>query len=184
MWRFAQVGIALGALGAMICFMGLFPGVTGAEPTVGIGIVQVAMVLFGYALLIFGALIYVKFTFYLGVPSTLVQQIGTRLALTGLLFAALTGLADILGFGSHIRDAVNVTDIFFGQWQMVGILASFALSSFGVILYVLAGLPYAINAPAEALSSSLIDEQHALYDPDETIPSRPKTPVADNPDTN
>ncbi len=181
MWRFAQVGIALGALGVMICFMGLFPGVTGAAPTVGIGIVQVAMVLFGYALLIFGALIYVKFTFYLGVPSTLLQQIGTRLALTGILFAALTGLADILGFGSHIRD--NVTDIFFGQLQMVGILASFALSSLGVTLYVMAGLPYAINAPAEALSANLPNIEQSSDNPDETIPSRPKTQLKNNPDT-
>ncbi|MCY4537055.1 MAG: hypothetical protein OXE52_02365, partial [Chloroflexi bacterium] len=137
MWRFAQVGIALGALGVMLCFMGLFPGVTGAEPTAGIGLVQVIMVLMGYSLLILGALVYLKYTFYLDVPSTLVQQIGTRLALTGILFAALSGLADIFGFGTHIRD--DVVDIFFGQLQMVGILASFGLSSFGVLVYVLAG---------------------------------------------
>ena len=168
MWRFAQVGIALGALGVMICFMGLFPGMTGAEPTLGIGIVQVVMLLFGYALLVFGALIYVKFTFYLGVTSTLSQQIGIRFALTGILLAALAGLADILGFGSHVRS--NITDIFFGQWQMVGILASFAISSAGVLLYVVAGLPYALNAPTEAL----IDKAQATDEPalDETIPSR------------
>ena len=166
MWRFAQVGIALGALGIMISFMGLFPGVTGAEPTVGIGIVQVMMLLFGFALLIFGALIYTKFTFYLGVPSTLLQQIGIRFALTGILFAALAGLADILGFGSHIR--TDVTDIYFGQWQMVGILASFALSSAGVLLYVIAGLDIATNAPAESLSDQ-VD-----YSGDETIPLRPE----------
>ena len=97
MWRFAQVGIALGALGIMLCLMGLFPGVTGAEPTIGIGLVQVTMVLTGYTLLILGALTYLKFTFYLNVPSTLAQQIGTRLALTGILFAALSGLAAHLG---------------------------------------------------------------------------------------
>ena len=123
MWRFAQVGIALGALGAMICLMGLFPSVTGAEPTVGIGLVQVVMILFGYSLLILGALTYLKYTFYLEVPATLSQQIGTRLALTGLLFAALAGLADILGFGTHIRDGAN--DIFFGRLQLIGILTSF-----------------------------------------------------------
>jgi len=181
MWRFAQVGIALGALGVMICFMGLFPGVTGAQPTIGIGIVQVAMVLFGYALLIFGALIYVKFTFYLGVPSTLLQQIGTRLALTGILFASLAGLADILGFGSHIRD--DVTDIFFGQWQMIGILASFAVSSAGVLLYVLAGLPHAIDAPAEALSDTIPSRDDLDDSLAETVPTRPKEQLEDNPDT-
>lgn len=148
MWRFAQVGIALGALGVMLCFMGLFPGVTGAPPTPGIGIVQVIMVLFGYALLVFGALIYGKFTFYLSVPSSLVQQIGIRLSLTGILFAALAGLADILGFGSHVRN--EIIDIFFGEWQMVGILASFALSSIGVLIYVVAGLKEARLAPTES----------------------------------
>ena len=153
MWRFAQVGIALGALGVMLCLMGLFPGVTGAEPTAGIGLVQVIMVLIGYSLLIMGALVYLKYTFYLDVPATLVQQIGTRLALTGILFAALSGLADIFGFGTHIRD--DVVDIFFGQLQMVGILASFGMSSLGVLIYVLAGAPLARHAPVEALSDRI-----------------------------
>ncbi len=153
MWRFAQVGIALGALGVMLCLMGLFPGVTGAEPTAGIGLVQVIMVLVGYSLLIMGALVYLKYTFYLDVPSTLVQQIGTRLALTGILFAALSGLADLFGFGTHIRD--DVVDIFFGRLQMVGILASFGMSSLGVLIYVLAGAPLARHAPVEALSDRI-----------------------------
>ncbi len=153
MWRFAQVGIALGALGGIICFMGLFPGVTGAVPTVGIGIVQVVMVLIGYTLLILGALTYLKFTFFLDVPATLVQNIGTRLALTGILFAALAGMADILGFGTHVHD--DTSDLYFGQLQMIGIIASFGLSSFGVLVYVLAGAKVARLAPVEALSESI-----------------------------
>lgn len=158
MWRFAQVGIALGAMGVMLCLMGLFPGVTGAAITVGIGLIQVTMVLLGYALLISGALVYLKFTFYLDIPSTLAQQIGTRLALTGILFAALSGLADILGFGTHIRN--DVGDIFFGQLQMVGILASFALSSLGVLVYVLAGLHLARHAPFEALTNGIQEDSN------------------------
>lgn len=153
MWRFAQVGIALGALGAMICFMGLFPGVTGALPTIGIGLVQVSMVLVGYTLLILGALTYLKFTFFLDVPANLLQLIGTRLALTGILFAALAGLADILGFGTHIRD--DTSEFYFGQLQMIGILASFGLSSLGVLVYVLAGANVARRAPVEALSQTI-----------------------------
>ena len=153
MWRFSQVGIALGALGGMICFMGLFPGVTGAVPTVGIGLVQVVMVLIGYALLILGALTYLKFTFFLDVSTNLVQNIGTRLALTGILFATLAGMADILGFGTHIRD--DTSDLYFGQLQMIGILASFGLSSCGVLVYVLAGAHIAKPAPVEALSHSI-----------------------------
>ncbi len=171
MWRFGQVGIALGALGIMLSFMGLFPGVTGAEPTVGIGLVQVILVLTGYSLLILGALIYLKYTFFLGVESTLTQQIGTRLALTGILFAALSGLADILGFGTHIRD--DIVDIFFGQLQMVGILASFGLSSFGVLVYVLAGASQARHAPIEALSNRIsgVDDTSQILRPEMDLPS-------------
>lgn len=139
MSRFGQVGIAIGALGIIIAFMGLFPGVTGIEQTPGIGVVQVIMLLVGYAMLIMGAVIYVKFTFYLGVPSNLAQQIGIRLSLTGLLFAAISGLSDILGFGSHVRTAT--TDIFFGWLQGVGIIACLAIASFGVLIYTVAGNP-------------------------------------------
>lgn len=167
MWRFSQVGIALGALGGMVCFMGLFPGVTGAEPTVGIGLVQVVMVLIGYTLLILGALTYLKFTFFLEAPANLVQNIGTRLALTGILFATLSGMADILGFGTHIRD--DVSDLYFGQLQMIGILASFGLSSFGVLVYVLAGANIAKLAPVEALSESIagVDDTREIRLPEQ-----------------
>ena len=167
MWRFSQVGIALGALGGMVCFMGLFPGVTGAEPTVGIGLVQVVMVLIGYTLLILGALTYLKFTFFLEAPANLVQNIGTRLALTGILFATLSGMADILGFGTHIRD--DVSDLYFGQLQMIGILASFGLSSFGVLVYVLAGANIAKLAPVEALSESIagVDDTREIQLPEQ-----------------
>jgi hypothetical protein len=135
--RFGQVGIAVAALGGVLSFMGLFPGVTGVDPTTGIGVVQVLLILVGYGLLIFGTMIYLKVTFYLQVPSNLGQQIGIRLAMTGLLFAALCGMADIFGFGSHNRTETG--DIFLGALQAFGIIACFMLSSAGVILYALSG---------------------------------------------
>jgi hypothetical protein len=139
MSRFGQVGIALGALGIMIALMGLFPGVTGVDETIGIGVVQVFMLLIGYAMLVFGGLIYAKFTFYLGSKSDLSQQIGIRLSLTGLVFAALAGLADILGFGSHVRSETG--DIFFGGLQGFGTILSLTVSCFGVLLYAISGHP-------------------------------------------
>jgi len=148
MERFAQIGIAIGALGVVLALMGLFPGITGVEPTVGIGIVQVLMVIVGYTLLILGALIYVKFTFYLGQLSTLVQQIGVRLAMTGLLFAAISGFADILGFGSHIR--IEGNDIFLGELQAFGILGSFLVSCIGVLIYAVAGWARLVERFADA----------------------------------
>ena len=147
MSRFGQIGIALGALGIMIALMGLFPTITGVQETRGIGIVQIFLLLVGDGMLIFGAIIYAKFTFYLNIRSTLAQQIGIRLALTGLLFTALSGLSDILGFGSHIR--TDTRDIYLGWLQMVGILASFAISSGGVLLYTVAGLSSLKDEPPD-----------------------------------
>lgn len=134
MARIAQFGIAVGALGVMLAFMGLFPGVTGIEETGGFGHLQIFTILAGFFLLIAGALIYVKFSFYSDRPANLAQQIGVRLALTGLIFATMAGLADILGFGSNPRP-----DIYLGPWQAAGIVGSLLISSLGVLIYAIAG---------------------------------------------
>lgn len=136
----AQLGIALGALGVVLTFMSLFPGAIGmTNPTEGIGIVQFAGIMSGFVLLILGALLYVKYTFYQGRVAGLAQQIGVRLALTGLVLAGMVGLADVFGYGSHPR-ALD-SDVFFGPLQAVGTLAGFIIASLGVALYALTGAP-------------------------------------------
>ncbi len=134
----AQFGIAVGALGAVLTIMGLFPSVTGIRPGEGIGIVQVMTILTGFALLIFGGLIYVKYTFYADRPANLSQQIGIRLSLTGLVLAGMAGLADFLGFGSH---APAVTQPVLGYWQAAAILIGFFIASLGVLVYAMTGAP-------------------------------------------
>lgn len=139
MGRVAQIGIIISALGIMIIIMGLFPGVTGLTPTPGIGIIQIFAILTGFTLLIMGALLYVKLAFYANYPSNLAQQIGTRLAFTGLVLAAMSGLADVLGFGSHGRNFVD--NAFLGPWQATGIIGSYILSCIGVLIYAVTGNP-------------------------------------------
>ena len=143
--RAAQIGIVLGALGAVLAFMGLFPGVTGLPPTAGIGIVQLALILAGFTLLIGGAFIYVKYIFYPRRPATLAQQIGLRLSMTGLLLAGFAAMADILGFGSNLRTATS--DIYFGPWQAAGLVGGFLVASLGVLLYAVSGPPDADHPP-------------------------------------
>jgi hypothetical protein len=134
----AQFGIAVGALGGVLTVMGLFPSVTGIRPGIGVGIVQFMTILIGFALLIFGGLIYVKFTFYATRPANLSQQIGVRLSLTGLVLAGMAGLADFLGFGSH---APAVTQPVFGCWQTIAIVIGFLIASLGVLIYAVTGAP-------------------------------------------
>jgi putative Mn2+ efflux pump MntP len=137
MSRISQVGIALSLLGAMIMLMGLFPGITGVAPTSGVGIVQLFVTLIGFTLLIFGALVYVKFAFYANQRATLAQQIGTRLALTGLVLAGIAAFSDALGFGSHGAQFTEYQ--FLGPLQATGIIASFLLSCLGVLVYAVGG---------------------------------------------
>jgi hypothetical protein len=141
MARVAQLGIALGTLGGMLALMGLFPGVTGISQAYGIGILQIFTILTGFALLISGGLIYVKFMFYARCPANLMQQIGIRLALTGLVLAAIAGLADALGFGSHPRLLDIGMDYRLGPWQAVGLIGSYVLAAIGVVIYALSGDP-------------------------------------------
>ena len=174
MARFGQVGIALAALGGVLALMGLFPGLVGVEPTLGMGVVQVFMVLAGYGLVILGGVIYVKFTFYPGVAINLIQQIGLRFGMTGLLFAALSGLADIFGFGSHLRGPGS--DIYLGRLQAFGMIASFIISAIGVMMYAMAGydrirldVPEPLPFPRRTITTEVPAVKPAL-------PEEPETP--------
>lgn len=180
MARFGQVGIALAALGGVLALMGLFPGIAGVEPTIGMGVVQVFMVLIGYGLIILGGVIYVKFTFYAGVRINLIQQIGLRFGMTGLLFAALCGLADIFGFGSHLR--VPGSDIYLGWLQAFGMIASFMLSAIGVMMYAMAGydrvqldvpepIPFSRRTNTMEVKAVKPDPQPQPHPPEEPKPS-------------
>jgi len=135
----AEVGIAVATLGAVLAFMGMFPGVTGLDATAGIGVLQIITILAGFTLLIGGALLYVQGAFYPGVPHNLAQQIAIRLSATGLLFAAIAGLGDLLGFGSH---PPGLTDgPFLGYWQATGLIGGFLIASLGVMLFAFLGPP-------------------------------------------
>lgn len=136
----AQFGIALGALGAVVTLMGLFPGVTGITPGSNIGLVQFSAIILGFTLLDLGAILYVKFTLYAGRGTNLVQQISIRISLTGIVLAAFTGLADQLGFGSHVID-LGSPDVFFGPLQAAAALVFLILAAVGVLIYAIAGNP-------------------------------------------
>jgi uncharacterized membrane protein len=139
MMKVTQLGVALGVLGFMLALMGLFPGVMGFNPTPGVGAIQFFIILVGFFLLIVGAIIYVKDAFYAEQPSNLVQQVGIRLAWTGLIFCAMSGLSDFLGFGSHTPTPTS--DVVFGELQLIGVIGGFLLSSIGVIIFAAGGIP-------------------------------------------
>ena len=139
MERVSQVGIFLGVLGIVLAVTGLFPGIAGMPTVSGIGAVQLVTVLVGLSLLIFGALLVRQVhVLSLRISANFTQQIAVRLSLTALLFASMSAVADILGFGSNVR-VLYEEDIFFGPLQAAGLIGGFLVAAAGVLLYALGG---------------------------------------------
>ena len=136
--RYAQISLLIGTLGLVLTTIGLFPTITGAAVQSGIGLLQIMVMLVGLTLLILGALIFVKISFYPFVTTNLAQDIAIRLSLTGLLMTAATGLSDVLGYGSHSPgDESNLPYV--GTWQAAGMVIGFMIASLGVLVFALMG---------------------------------------------
>jgi hypothetical protein len=131
MSRLAQLGVFITVLGGVILFLGLFPLAIDADATPGIGLTQIAAILTGLFSLVLGAYVFVFATVHRGSPSSLMGDIGIRLGMTGLVFAAAATLADALGFGSHVSDGGPL----FGWLQATGMLIGFGIAALGVLLY-------------------------------------------------
>jgi hypothetical protein len=137
MEKYSQISITLGAIGIVITMVGLFPGIIGLETVEGVGVLQVLVILLGFSILFIGAYLFARQVFYPGQPTTLAQDIGTRLTMTGLLIAAAAGLADVLGFGSH-GTAENTRPLL-GRLQAAVFVGAILLASLGVIIFAVFG---------------------------------------------
>ncbi len=137
MGKLSQLGIAVAVLGGVVTLIGLFPSITGYEPSPGIGILQIMVILTGFSLLILGVYIFAQATYYPGVKHNLAQQIGVRLSMTGLVISVAAGLADVLGYGSHPPGPDQRP--FLGTWQATGLIGGFVIASLGVLIFVLMG---------------------------------------------
>jgi hypothetical protein len=136
-YKLGQLGIAIATLGAVITIIGLFPGVIGLEQAGGVGVLQILVAVTGFSLLISGAYIFVQSTFYPDVKHILAQEIAIRLSMTGLIISAASGLADVLGFGTH--PPLPGQRPLLGTWQLAGLLGGFIIASLGVVLFAVLG---------------------------------------------
>ncbi len=131
MSHLAQLGVFCAVLGAVVLFLGLFPSAVDADSTPGTGLAQIAAMLVGLSLLTLGAYVVVFALIHRGRPRTLLQDIGIRMGLTGLVFAMGATMADVMGFGSHTTSAGAL----FGWLQAAGMLTGFLIAALGVLIY-------------------------------------------------
>lgn len=126
-----RIGLGITALGMVVFLLGVDPGLFGLDRSPVIGFVQIAVFLFGLALICLGGYIALNLLWN-GGEKTIAADIGFRLVSTGYVVSVTAGLADVIGFGNH--PFPNVPH--FGAWQAMGVLIGQVIIIVGFILFV------------------------------------------------
>jgi hypothetical protein len=129
--RLARLAIALVVFGFFVFILGLFPELIRLGLTPGIGLLQIIIFLLGVTVMTLGAYVYAYATRHRAMPRRLREDIGVRLMATGLVIAYVTGLADVLGIGSHF----GAERPLLGPLQAVGIALGLVVTIVGIFMY-------------------------------------------------
>ncbi len=134
MFSTRTITLLLAIPGIILIAIAFFAGVIGLDFTNGFGILQAAELLLGMTLLTAAAFFYLYNLRPHDAPHSLQAGIGQRLALTGLIFAYISGFADLLRIGTHI-EVGGFDRPFIGPLQMVGLLGGIVIILIGLYLY-------------------------------------------------
>jgi hypothetical protein len=126
--RRTRLGFILTAVGLALFLLGARPSVYGLDRSPVIGFVQIAVFLAGIAIICVGAFIVMQ-ALRFGKPYSLLFQIGMRFVQTGFVIALFTGLADVLGLGSH-----PLPKPFFGPLQSLGVEIGEIVIGLGILM--------------------------------------------------
>lgn len=124
---------ALLFLGIILCVMSLGAELIGIDLTPGFGMVQMFQLLIGITSLTGAGFLYLKQFRPNGVPRSLQADIGVRLVATGLVFAYVTGLSDLIGIGTHVEPSFERP--FVGPLQLGGLILGVLSIIAGLLLY-------------------------------------------------
>ncbi len=125
------VGLAVSLVGLLIFAIGAKPAWFGWDRSPVIGFVQIAVFLFGLALVCLGGIISL-YALWWGHERTIISDIGSRLVGTGYVVSVFAGLADIFGMGSQSFPDVP----YFGPWQASGVLIGQGIIAIGFLLLI------------------------------------------------
>ena len=126
------VTIGLLLIGIILVAMSLAAEFLGVDITPGFGVVQIFQLLLGITCLTLGIFIAISKK-RRGAPKSLQADIGARLAATGLVFAYITGLSDLVSIGTHVQPRFERP--FVGPLQLGGIVLSVLVVIAGILLY-------------------------------------------------
>lgn len=137
--RFSLITVSMGSF---IFAVGAKPNWFDVDRSPVVGFVQIAVFLFGLALICTGG--YVGLSALWGNEQrSIIADIGSRLVGTGYVIAVFTGMADVFGLGTQPWPNVP----YFGPWQAGGVLIGQAIIAIGLLMII----PYRFdfNRPGE-----------------------------------
>lgn len=124
-WTLFVVGVVLIVLSLAAEFIGL-------DITPGFGVVQMLQLLVGLTALTLSLFLYIN-NQRRETPRSLQADIGVRLAATGLVFAYVTGLSDLIRIGTHVQPQFERP--FVGPLQLGGLALATLTIIVGLALY-------------------------------------------------
>ena len=124
--------LTTGILGLIFAGAPISASIFGLDITPGFGMIQMIQLLAGISLLTLSGFIYINFLRE-DEPNSLQADIGVRLGATGLIFAFVSGLSDLMGIGTHTIPAFERP--FVGPFQLAGLGLGVALIIVGMILF-------------------------------------------------
>ena len=124
-----RLGVVFVILGLLIFLLGVDPGIFGLDRSPVVGFVQIAVFLFGLALICLGGYLALN-TLWGDTPKTIAADIGYRLVSTGYVIALTSGMADVFGFGTQPLPSIP----YFGVWQATGVIVAQVIIAIGFIL--------------------------------------------------
>jgi hypothetical protein len=121
--------MTLALFGVLIFLIGINPDLLGMNRSPAVGFVQVGVWLTGLAIFLLGAYGALRVVRN-GRRTSLLNDVGLRLAATGYVIAAAASLADFIGIGSH-----TIRALVFGKIQLAGLVVGVVLILAGLALY-------------------------------------------------
>ena len=130
--RMTRAAVASVIFGFFVFIIGLFPAIINLDTKLGVGVLQLAVTLWGLGMMNAGAALWAYSERHRGAPRLLREDIGVRLIATGFVISAFSSLADVLGIGSH--NAPRRLP-YLGVWQQAGLAIGILVSVLGLLLY-------------------------------------------------
>lgn len=127
------LSLVLFVIGLALIIISLAVDYLGLDLTPGFGMVQMFQLLVGLTLLIASLYMRIHISRSRKSPRSLQADIGIRLGASGLVFTYVSGLADLVGIGTHVEPSFDRPYV--GPIQIGGLLLGILIIIAGLILY-------------------------------------------------